>query len=145
MTSANDRHLAELLEGPTVPMASIPVGDGGPTGVFTIWYRGSLLSLGRSTKEPSETGNKQADAVATRLRMVLRQPHLTIQRAIADHWPKDFGSAPGPTNQKRVSYLLKAHAECRIVRLASGAESQALYDEVREHLLITGLPLADQG
>ena len=144
MTSLTDRYLPELLEGPRVPLAAIPSSPGGSTGVFTIWYRDQLLGLGRSTKEPAGSGNKQADGLAARLRMVLRQPHESIQRALAATWPEDLASAEGATRQQRASDVLKARAECRLVRLPTGAEAQQLYDEVLDHLRAEGLPLADR-
>lgn len=138
-----DRYLAALLDGDATPLTAIRAATGGRTGVFTIWYRGELLYLGRSYGDPRHTDNPQADGVTGRIRGATRQPPVSIQRALASNWPQDWASAPGPTDQKRASYLLQAHGECRYVRLPSRAETEAVYHDVDEHLALHRLPLAD--
>jgi hypothetical protein len=143
--SSFDRYRTALLEGDTTPLASVPSGTGGRTGVFTLWYRDELLYLGRSLKEPSKTKNRQADGVTGRLRMIRRQPPVSIQRALKATWPEDVRSAPGTTDRQRTSHALIARAHCRLVRLATGAESEALYQELKDHLDAAGrAPLADR-
>jgi hypothetical protein len=133
-TTSIARYLEVLLEGAPTSMADLPSGTGGQTGVFTVWYRSELLFLGRSYGDPERTSNPQADGVIGRLRMVRRQPPVSVQRATADSWPEDMATATGRTDQNKTTYLLDRHGECRFVKLPSGSETEAVFRDVREFL-----------
>jgi hypothetical protein len=127
-------------------MADLPTGTGGQTGVFTIWYRGELLYLGRSYGEPELTSNPQADGVMGRLRMVRRQPPVSIRRVVSTRWPHDFATATGATDQHRTTHLLDRYGECRYVKLRSGGETEAAFQDVQNYLDSVGrTPLAGRG
>jgi hypothetical protein len=135
-----------LLDSEPTSMAALPTGTGGQTGVFTVWYRGELLYLGRSFGEPERTSNPQADGVMGRLRMVRRQPPVSIRRAIAKRWPDDLATATGATDLHKTRSLLDRYGACRYVKLPSGGEAEAAFQDVLDYLDSVGrTPLAGRG
>jgi hypothetical protein len=141
--------LSLLMSGAPIRLADVPVGLGGPAGVFTLWYRDDdrVLYLGRSKVAAGEgrrTNFDQADGVTGRLRGIRRQPALSIQRTLAHEFPNDWKSVVGVSDQCRASMLLVQHGSCRWVETDTGPQADAVFGAVIARLAAVGLkPMAD--
>jgi hypothetical protein len=118
-------------------LSSIRPGSGGPAGVFTIWYHGTLLYAGRSRVAAGEgkaSNLSQADGARGRLRGVLRQPPKSLQQRLRLSFPDEMTRAEGVTDRERAAFLLRKSGTFRVVEVASGAAAEALFAHLLEHL-----------
>ena len=122
-----DSKFEQLLTGPLRRLDEVQKAVGGPAGVATIWFDGSLLCVvvAQSAAESKQSNADQADGIRGRLIGFTRQPPRRVIDWFQNAHPR-LDRMSGADLRKAVTGSLQVNGRYRVVEVQGRAQAREL-------------------